>query len=281
MNTGFKKIFRGLFEVSTNEVRGYYILFMIVLFSLAVPVVVKMSIDTNSFQDERDLAKLDSLVEILDRNEPMIPAAYLINPNSASYDSLIGVGMRKDIARRLINYRKSGGQFKYREGIMRIYGLDKKMFKDLAPHLALPDSQTYFAEVRSKPMDINKSKVLEVIRLAGLDGGLAGRVMNYRDLLGGYVSRDQFDEVYGLTDDQLKQLKNHFFISKHYKPMKIKVNRGSWQDLSRHPYISKELAKSIVRYREINGPLKGMNELSAFSLVDEQKRNQLFPYLEF
>ena len=281
MNTGVRDFFRGLFEVSTNEVKGYYILFIIVLFSLAVPLIIKTTINTNSIQDADDLAMLDSLVKVLNWKVEVVQGDFLIDPNETSYDSMVAGGFRKDIARRIINYREKGGQFRYREDLKKIYGLDEKMYKDLEPQLALPKKSVDKIKTQKSYLNINLVKVVDVINLTGLEGALSGRVIRYRDILGGYVSKNQFDEVYGLTEDQVNRLKSHFYISRSFVPHKVNINMGSWKDLSRHPYISNDLANAIVRYREINGSLKGIEELSAFSLVDKAQRNKLFPYLEF
>ncbi len=281
MNTGFKDFFRGLFEVTTNELKGYYVLFLVVLFSLLVPVIVKMTLEKNAVPEEKDLAVLDSLVRILDEHTVNTGQAYMIDPNKMSLDSLTGAGIREDIALRIVHYRQRGGQFRYREDLKRIYGLDEMMYKDLEARLALPDSMTYTEHLRKRRVDINRANVSDLMRLAGLDGKIAGRVIKYGRSLGGYVSEEQFDEIYGVPVEKLRLLKRFFYVSKNFVPVKIKVNRAGWRDLAKHPYIPEKLAGSIIRYREINGPIADMNELSAFSMVDEQREKRLSPYLEF
>ncbi len=278
---GFRNFFRGLFAVSTNEVKGYFILFIIVLFSLAVPLIIKTTINTNSIQDAEDLAILDSLVKVLGRKVEVVQGNFLIDPNKTSYDSMVAGGFRKDIARRIINYREKGGQFKYSEDLKKIYGLNEKMYEDLKPQIALPIRSTDKKKLQKSYLNINLVKVVDIINMTGLEGALSGRVIRYRELLGGYVSENQFNEVYGLTEDQANRLKSYFYISRNFVPRRVNINLGSWKDLSRHPYISNDLANAIVRYREINGSIKGIEELSAFSLVDKALRKKLFPYLEF
>jgi len=277
---GYRDFFRNFFHVSTNEVRGYFILFIIVLVSLAVPIIVNTAINSNSIQDARDLAILDSLIKVLDK-DIKVQGTFLIDPNTTSVDSLMAVGLRKDIAHRIIKYRENGGRFRYREDLKKIYGLDKKMYKDLEQHLILPYKPTSKRKNQKSYLSINKARIIDIKNSAGLDGALPGRVIRYRNKLGGYVSENQYEEIYGLTKDQVRQLKLHFYISKNFVPHKINVNNCSLEDLSKHPYISEDLANAIVRYREINGSLQGIEELSTFSLVNEQQRNKLFPYLEF
>ncbi len=282
MDTGTNNFFRGLFDVSTSEMKGYFILFLVVLVSFAVPVAVKISIDDDSAQEEKDIAMLDSMVRILDRRRPAEKEeTWLIDPNRTSGDSLIRAGIREGVARRIVSYRQHGGQFRYREDLKKIYGMDDETYRKLESRLALPDSVTYLKDQRKKRMDINRAGIRDLILLAGLEEKLAGRVVKFGRLLGGYVSTDQFEDIYDLPEENLKLMKAHFFVSKNFVPVRININRAGWQELARHPYISEQLAKSILRYRELNGRITGMNELSAFTMVDDGRSKKLFPYLEF
>lgn len=277
---GYSNYFQKLFKVSTNEVRGYYVLFIIVLVSLAAPIILNKVINTNSIEDEKDLAILDSLVKVL-KEDIETQKGSPIDPNHASFSSLVAIGMPKDIAHRTINYREKGGHFEYKEDLKKIYGLNKDMYEDLKSAIALPTISTDKEKTQKSYLSINKARTIDIKNIAGLNMTLSGRVIRYRDILGGYISENQFNEVYGLTEEEVNKLKKYFFISRKFIPQKINVNTCNPEDLSRHPYISNDLAKAIVRYREINGSLKGFEELSAFSLVNAQQRKKLFPYLEF
>jgi competence protein ComEA len=62
---------------------------------------------------------------------------------------------------------------------------------------------------------------------------------------------------------------------------KIKINIATKEELSAHPYITWELAKSIVAYRQQHGNLKSSDDLKNLVILDEKSMERLLPYLQF
>ena len=123
--------------------------------------------------------------------------------------------------------------------------------------------------------------VADLVSVVGSDERLSARIVSYGRKLGGYTSMDQLYEVYGADSSLVTMLQEHFFIELDFLPMKVNINRMAFEFIREHPYISDELAKAIVRYRELNGPIKDFNELIHFRSVDQRQIKKLFPYLEF
>ena len=61
--------------------------------------------------------------------------------------------------------------------------------------------------------------------------------MNYRNLLGGYYSVTQLNEVYGIDEERYNALKSWFTVDTSLV-FKLDVNRLPQDSLSRHPYIN-------------------------------------------
>ena len=110
---------------------------------------------------------------------------------------------------------------------------------------------------------------------------LAARIVKYRDLLGGFVNKNQLREVYGLQDIALGNLKSATFISSGFKPRLLKINRDSLEMLQNHPYISDKLAEDILRFREINSTIESEKVLANFISIDKSKFEKLILYLDF
>ena len=110
---------------------------------------------------------------------------------------------------------------------------------------------------------------------------LSLRIVRYRDALGGYISEEQFDEVYGLPAEAAVSLKSLVYISKSFKPRLINVNEDSLLALQQHPDISDVLAEDIVRFREINTIIESEKVLSNFKSIDKSTFEKLILYLEF
>lgn len=110
---------------------------------------------------------------------------------------------------------------------------------------------------------------------------LASRIVTYREMLGGYITEEQLDEVYGLSDEALRNVKSSVFIRDGFKPRLIKINSDSLNALKSHPYISGQLAEDIIRFREINTTIESEIVLANFKSVDKSNFEKLIFYLDF
>lgn len=64
-----------------------------------------------------------------------------VNLNSASFSILSYVsGVKKNIAKNIVEYRKEHGDFKSREGLKNVKGLGAKAFEQMAGFVVIPDS---------------------------------------------------------------------------------------------------------------------------------------------
>lgn len=98
-------------------------------------------------------------------------------------------------------------------------------------------------------LNINIATAQELEFLSGLNKKLAIRIISYRDKLGGFVSIDQYKEVYGLSAHLQCRLMKQTTIQKKYRPKQLSLNHSSFKKLIAHPYISPAIAKAIVDYR--------------------------------
>lgn len=110
---------------------------------------------------------------------------------------------------------------------------------------------------------------------------LSVRIVRYREVLGGFISMDQIEEAYGLSDEAIASLKSSAFIENDFRPHQIKVNFDSMNVLKSHPYISNDLAEDMIRYREINSIIESETVLANFKSVDKSNFQKLILYLDF
>jgi competence protein ComEA len=164
--------------------------------------------------------------------------------------------------------------------VKKVYGLNDELFLNLATYIDLPDS-IMKSPAKSQAIDINTAN-LDLLKMQpGIGDVLAGRIVKYRESLGGFVSLDQLDEVYGLEEKSLKNLKNRTYIGRDFVPRQVKVNSASVNALQSHPYITAPLAEDIVRFRELNGAIESEKLLVSFKSIDKDKFERLILYLDF
>ena len=99
--------------------------------------------------------------------------------------------------------------------------------------------------------------------------------------MGGFTSKDQLKEVYGLKDTVILALDSVTILSETFIPSQIDINNIDEYGLSKHPYISRNLAKAIINYRFQHGPFNQLADLQNIHLLDSLKLRQITPYIKF
>ena len=130
-----------------------------------------------------------------------------------------------------------------------------------------------------QPFDINTADTSQLIALKGIGATLAGRIVKYRDGLGGFIASEQFRDVYGLDSLALIELEKFGQIRSAVR--KIPVNTASAEDLDRHPFLSRRQAQIIVTYREQHGAYTSAESLKPIRILDAKTIEKIAPYLEF
>lgn len=129
--------------------------------------------------------------------------------------------------------------------------------------------------------DLNEADTLQLRQIYGIGKVLSARIIKYRDLVGGFVSRDQLNEVYGLQDSILTALDTLTFITPDFQPKFIYVNTFDIEELAGHPYVSWKVAKAIKNYQFQHGDFPDTESLRKVRLVDSILINRISPYLKF
>lgn len=121
------------------------------------------------------------------------------------------------------------------------------------------------------------SIILQVV--PGIGEVLAGRIIKYRESLGGLHKKQQILEVYGVTGEVANRLFEYFTFSPSIQKM-IKVNELDAAGLAEHPYINYGHAKVIVAYRKQHGKYSKPEDLLNIKIFNEEWLERLRPYLE-
>lgn len=103
--------------------------------------------------------------------------------------------------------------------------------------------------------------------------------MKYRGLLGGYVNVNQITEVYGISDSLFQMLRPKMYCEGAVK--KLHINKASFKQLLRHPYLDYAMVKKITAYKKVNGRVSNISVVEDILAVDSSKVKRLQPYLSF
>ncbi len=228
-----------------------------------------------------------------------LDSLYVFDPNTASQDKLLGLGLSERQVRTIINYRNTGARFYEPEDFRKIYGIDREMQDRLLPCIVIRELEGQersdgLASINKKPvkageqhsmgleskLDLNRADSADFERLEGIGPVLAGRIVKYRKLLGYFSCPSQLSEVYGLSTE-VTDIHSHRFTCDSLLVRKININRASYSDMLRHPYISRFQVEALISYRKLSGPVSSMQELIRNRIFNRTEGERLKPYIEF
>ena len=290
-----KAFIRKFFSLSRGETNGFLILVPLMAIILFSEPIFRVLTKNQSTQETTDQGLLDSLIsqwkwekEKTDSAKAKSSPKFSFDPNKASKEELIQLGFSPSLSQRIINYHSKGGVFRIQSDLLKIYGMDTVFYGQLLPFITLPKQleRPQFPakkEVADLPkttkFDINLADTAQLKKIYGIGNVLSVRIINYRDHLGGFVSNDQLQEVYGLDSAVLKKLNEKVFISNDFQPHTLNVNNASEKELALHPYIKSKLAKAITSYRFQHGSFAKIEDLQKIALINHETFGKIKPYL--
>jgi competence protein ComEA len=122
------------------------------------------------------------------------------------------------------------------------------------------------------------SVVLQIV--PGIGIGLGGRIIKYRDRLGGFHSVNQFSEIYGLKPETIQEIWNYFVFTPSITK-RISINSAEIDEVSAHPYISYSEAKVLIAYRKQHGNYLSITDLKKIKIFKPEWIDKIEPYLRF
>ena len=324
----FKKLryyLRDYFAFNKTEIKGFmFLIFLIVAFIFSIfifdflpdnpktsknidpkrveemmaKIEVKESAKKEAYQDRfnNQYEKSDK-----DYTENRIITLSPFDPNVASQEQLEQLGIASWMAKRIINYRSKGGQFRKKEDLQRIYDFPTDLYSKLEPYIILPDragklfptnTKNDFS-VEAKPVaslpnkesfkpttfDLNRADTNDLKKIKGIGSKLSARIIKYRDILGGFYSENQVREVYGLDSTVVDEVLKYGTI-KNPPLRKIRINEVTAEEF-RHYYIRPYVAKSVIAYRQQHGNFTSRKDFENIKLLDAKTLDKIFPYFEF
>ena len=297
----FKKWTRNNFGFSKAETNGFLIILLVMLLSIMAPFYYR-SMSNEPTIDPNDQLLLDSLVAQLEATTPtsqkvLTDSLFVFNPNTVESDELGMLGLSRFISENIIKYRERGGVFIYKESLTKIYGMNDSIFQSINTFIDLPsrplaNQPTNFEkDLVSQPpsqandgleivFDINLADTVDLKKINGIGSVLSNRVIKYRNLLGGFHSKDQYPEVYNLDPEVITRLADQTIIFAEDCCEKLKINSLNLEELMRHPYLNRAQAQAIVAYRKQHGDFESFDELKEIHLIDQNTFARIYPYLE-
>ena len=224
------------------------------------------------------------------------------DPNTVSLDQLLAFGLREKAALNIIHYREKGGRFRKPEDLKKLYSLTREEMEVLIPYAnIIPDQnpKPFIDDVPpssdiaagntanfDKPkstskliVDVNVADSLTWTLLPGIGAKRASAIINFRSKLGGFASVEQVAETFGLPDSIFQVIKPNL-VWESSTMQQLSLNDCTETQLKSHPYITWQLAKLIVAYRNQHGPYQKVEDLLKIHAVQKDWLEKVKPYLK-
>ena len=203
------------------------------------------------------------------------------NPNTMTEEDGLKMGLTDRQVRNIINYRESGGHFYSKKDLGRLYTISESDFEQLEPFIVLPvvsrETRTGREQAKSKEMkrgtesektvkkeipivDVNVVDSATFVELPQLGSYTAGRIVSYREKLGGFISLEQLREVKGIDSARYEAIFPYLRLENAEIHL-LDINRADFKTLVNHPYLNYNQVKAIVNHREKKGMVKNWAQL--------------------
>lgn len=221
------------------------------------------------------------------------PVLFYFDPNSITAEQWQQLGIPGKTAGTILRYIAKGGRFHEPADLQKIYGLRPADCRQLMPFVKIvPKSvpehftrkkEVAFTGIKSRgqpvPIDVNHADTSGWMNLPGIGSRLAGRIVAFRQKLGGFYCVEQVGETFALPDAVFQKIRT-FLIMPDSGWVRMDINSADANSLRQHPYIRWTLANAIVAYRKQHGPFRSIAELQQIALVTAEIYKKISPYLQ-
>ena len=292
-----------IFDFNSSERRGLLVLAVILVlgigFKYTLPYIIpETKTDFSKFKkeiSELEFAKEQELKEKEDRQKSYKQNNYSkynktkykkkkvkyfkLNPNTAKTSDWKKFGFSEKQSYIIYNYIKACGGINNKSQLKKIFVIDDKKYKEMSPYIVITkedaekkDNNSYksYSNDNIQVVELNTANKKELMSISGIGPFLSDMIIEYRSSLGGFYSKEQLKEVYGIKPETFEKIKGYIIIDKT-SIQKLNVNFSDTKMLSSHPYINYKLAKAIVDYRTKNGFIKDVTILFDKKIITDKK----------
>ncbi len=212
------------------------------------------------------------------------------NPNGLPVDDWVRLGLSPAQARSVKNFETKGGSFKTKEDVKKLFVISEERYRELEPFIVLPEQSNQNSQTRNTPdrdgtrnqpipsiVELNTADSSLLTTVKGIGPVFAKRIVAYRDRLGGFHSKDQLLEVFGMDAEKYAQVKELVKTDSTYI-RKININTVEISELKKFPYLTPTVAAALVNYRKSHGNYKSVGGIRSCALITEALYKKVAPY---
>lgn len=207
---------------------------------------------------------------------------FAFNPNSATDKEFEMLGFSEKQIAVIRKYLSKSGNFKTKDDFLRLRIIDEDQKSKISDWINLPEATTEIQKVilerkKTVPIELNSADTTLLKQLPGIGSVLAKRIVKYRDLLGGFCSIAQLNEVYGMSEQTVNLIKSRVEVNA-LLINKLDLNFGDKSEFSKHPYLKNTLAVKIIKFRSRYGKINNLEVLRDSMILNIDEYTRIKPY---
>ena len=302
-----KRFILGSLHYTRRERLGAIVLMLICTAVFVIPEILRRwyprkTTDFSEFQS--DIEAFRSAMEA--KETPTGTAAgapFFFDPNTASFDDLVRLGISEKVAQTIGNYRDKGGLFRKPEDFQKIWSLPKEDFERLLPYIRIesggnekPEANRVAKQYELFVFDPNAASESDFLRL-GLPAWTIRSILNYRAKGGAFRNKEDFKKIYTLADDDYTRLEAYLVFGQitasvqsprptsfsgggQVKPgTTLDINLAAAEDWQRLPGIGEKRAQQIVNFRTSLGGFVAVEQIGEMYGLPDSVFQKIKPML--
>lgn len=288
---------KSFFKFSREQRTGVFVLLMIIIVLQMIYFFADFSSFSKESPEKEKWLSLQSQIDSLKQDKlDYVPKIYPFNPNFITDYKGYKLGMSVPEIDRLLAFRKQNKYVNSAKEFQAVTKVSDSLLNVISPYFKFPDwvnNKKEFKDYKKYPnsdfatkekiviIDINQATQEDLIKIYGIGEAISLRILKFKESLGGFVSMEQMNDVWGLSPEVIENLNKHFKISAMPNVKKIDINNASIKELSLFPYFKYPISKNIVTFRSMNGDLKNIEDLTKIKGLSIEKAKIIALYLNF
>lgn len=296
------------FNFSKKELNGILVLFIILSLIFGFPYCYRFIkepevFNVSEFKDQiavfkasatrknRSYKKIRNYIEDKELN----PVFFTFDPNGLSESDWQRLGLSAKQSKVIKNYEAKGGRFYKNEDLKKIFSITESQYATLEPYIRIKSdkpkafNERKFSEYKkeyAQPkrevaiIEINSADSITLESIRGIGPAFASRIIRFRDRLGGYYSKEQLKEVYGMDSLKYAQLSDQVSADVSLV-QKINLNTATFEQMKRHPYLNYKQINAMIQYRKQHGNFQSADDLKKVLILNEEIIRKIEPYISF
>lgn len=203
---------------------------------------------------------------------PIAPEPFLVDTVSARYLRATGL-LTQRRAETFVNWRDTH-PIEDMDEVRKCYVIDDSTARALEPYLL------FTPPAGQRLIGINGADSATLCTIKGIGPKTAGRIVAYRDRLGGFVRAEQLAEVNGVTETNYERILQQIYCDS-CRIRKIHINFAAPEEFGEHPYMSSRILRKIMNRRQQKGGWITPEAFYEENILSPDEAARVAPYLSF